>query len=203
MSRDPSSIDRELALQQAFEAAAEKFELKLEKGPSGAEEPRMVGALAPAAHVTTDVDDSEMPIAAENDDKAIAEVIEKWETADVDRLLEVAKEVTHEPYVIIKPDHTVDGASHTAGVVDHKFFEEWVRSETFQELTSQFEPKNPREVEISGLDINYIGPRMASVVYKTRENGAKGTYIANVAAFMVKENGGWLYIVMTRSAQVS
>jgi hypothetical protein len=203
MSHDQSSADREIALQRAFDAAAEDLDLQLEKGPSGAEEPRMVGALAPAAHVTTDVDDSQMPVGIEDDDTAIANVVEKWETADKDKLLEVAKEVTHEPYVIIKPVHEEGDYTHTAEIVDHEYFGEWVQSETFQELAAQFESKDPREVEISGLSITYLGSLTASVVYKTRENGTQGNYVSNVAAFMVKEDGNWLYIAMTRSAQVS
>jgi hypothetical protein len=204
MSHDQSSVDREIALQNAFDDAAEELDLQLVKGPTGAEEPRMVGALAPAAHVTTDVDDSDMPISIEDDDAAIAAVIEKWETADKDQLLEAAKEVAHDPYVIIKPVPETDGSvSHTAQIVDHDYFGQWVKSDTFQELANQFEPKDPREVEISGLSINYLGSLTASVVYKSRENGAKGTYVSNVAAFMVKEDGSWLYIAMTRSAQVS
>ena len=203
MSHDQSSVDREIALQRAFDAAAEDLDLQMVKGPSGAEEPRMVGALAPAAHTTSDVDDANMPISAENDDDAIAAVVEKWETTDIDKLVETAKEVLHEPYAIIKPVVEDGNVAHNVQVVDQKFFEQWVNSDTFKELATKFEVKDPREVEISGLSITYLGPVNASVTYKTRESGAKGTYISNAGAFMVKENGTWYYIAMTRSVEVS
>ena len=214
MSDRRSNIDRESALRQAFAEAAKDLDLEFDRPASAAEEPRMVGALAPAAHVTTDVDDAAMPKGDDHEDSlAIQEVIEKWETADVDKLVDVASQVANDPYVIIKPvqggSAAADGNAHdcteySASVVDHVYFRGWVQSETFLALTSKFEPKDPRDVQISGINISFVGPTIASVVYQTKETGTQGVYNANVGAFMVKHSdGGWKYIAMTRTANVS
>lgn len=196
--KDPRAV-REAEIHQAFAEAADELELELEVPASSAEEPRMVGALAPAAHVTVNVDESSMPEPCEDDQKAIQDLIETWERAEVDGLADVAEKITTNPFVIIKPDVKNDGDG-TVGteptpqpaVVDHVYFKGWVQTDKFRELVDAFPTKSPRKIEVNDVQINFIGPLLASVLYNTREEGSEGkVYLANAAAIAVKHGKGW------------
>lgn len=186
-------------LQQAFVDAAPTLDLELEKLPSPAQEPRMVGAFAPAAHVTTDTDKSSMPDTAADSEAEIQALIEKWETTSRDALVATAKEVTTNPYCIIKPK---SGGGETVETISHDAFEKHVTSDDFQTLYARFTPKEPRKVEIGDLNIKISGPYIASVTYNTTEEGKSSTHKSDVVAVTVYEPGsGWRYAVYTKHAE--
>ncbi len=201
MSDHPSnhSGPGEGQLQEAFTEAAPTLDLELETPPSPAREPRMVGAFAPAAHVTTDTDEATMPDTASDPEAEIQALIEKWETTTRDDLVATAKEVTTDPYCIIKPK---SGGGETVETVSHDAFEKHVTSDDFETLYARFTPKEPRQVEIGELSIKISGPYIASVTYNTTEQGEGGTYKSDVVAVTVYEAGsGWKYAVYTKHAE--
>ena len=202
MSEHPSRLPAtgEGHIQRAFEEAAPTLDLELETPPSPAREPRMVGAFAPAAHVTTDTDKSSMPDSDSSAEEDIQAMIQQWETTSREDLVATAKAVTTDPYAIIKPK---TGGGDTVELVSHEQFTGHVASDTFQDLYARFTPRSPRQVEIQNLDIKICGPYIASVNYSTHEQGQNGTYNSHVVAVAVYEPGsGWKYAVYTKHASV-
>jgi ketosteroid isomerase-like protein len=157
----------------------------------------MVGAFAPAAHVTTDTDTSAEPESASNESDGIHALIEKWETASRDSLAETAKEVTTDPYAIVKP---VEDGADTVRTVSHAQFTAHTQSQAFQALYEQFTPRDPREVEINDVTIEYVGDCLAAAQYTTSEEGENGIHNTKVAAIVVKKDGEWKYAVYTKHA---
>jgi hypothetical protein len=201
MSKHPSDRSPlgEGKVQQAFAEAASTLDLELETPPSPAKEPRMVGAFAPAAHVTTDTDTSAMPDTASTAESEIQALIETWENTSREDLVATAKEVTTDPYCIIKPKSR---GGETVETISHEAFEEHVGTDDFQVLYSRFTPKEPRRVTIGELNIQISGPYIASVTYNTTEEGENGTYKSDVVAVTVNEPGsGWKYAVYTKHAE--
>lgn len=183
----------DVRLRCSLEDLAGGLGLGLEEEP---EPRRMVGVLVPAAHSTSDVDQTEPPDAAgENDDAAIEQLITRWEQLEHDEVMEVAGEVTSDPYVAITPGGTQ--------LVDRAALEEWVESDHFEEHREKFAGANPSERQVSGFQIVYLGPAMASVTYRTEETGTDGrVYVSNSAAIVRREQGGWRVAAFTKFAEV-
>lgn len=185
--------DNDARVRRIVENAAPELGLELEDEPRGR---KMVGALIPAAHSTQDVNDAKQPASAgEDDDKAIADVIHRWEQIQHHEALESVREVTSDPYAAIAPTWTK--------LMDQKSLEEWVESDEFQEQKDKFAPSTGGEREVSNLEITYVGPSMASATYRSEEQGANGVYLSQNAVILRKEDGGWRIAAITKHAQVT
>lgn len=179
-------------VRQAVAEAASELGLPLEPEETGP--PRMVGALVPAAHSTTDVDKTSMPAPAEDDEAAIREAVEKWENVEHHQVLQVAADVTTDPYVAVTPDglQSIDSAA----------LAKWVGSEKFARLKAKFAPAEERQIEITSFEVFYMGSRLATATYQTREVGANGTYLTSSTAIVTKGDEGWRITVISKYAEV-
>lgn len=194
-AKGPAAASPGEQVRRAVEEAAPDLGFHLEGASSSAEETRMVGALVPAAHSTTDVDTTEVPETLDDgDESAIQDVITQWENVEHHQVLEVARDVTLDPYVAVTPDHIE--------MIDSDKLGEWVGSERFAELKAKFPAAEEREVEISNLQIFFMGGRMATATYQTREEGPKGVYVTNTTAILIKKTEGWRIGVVTKFAEV-
>lgn len=192
---DDLSQDRATATQvrRAVEDAAPELGLDLEEEPKGR---KMVGALVPAAHSTQDVDDSEQPDSAgEDDDQAIAHLIETWEQIQHHEALDAVPEVTSDPYAAIAPTWTQ--------LMDSESLKEWIESDEFQERKDEFTPADGATREVSDLEITYVGPSMANATYRSEEQGVHGVYLSQNAVILRKEEDGWRIAAITKHAQVT
>lgn len=185
--------ETESRIRRAVEDAAPELGLTLEEEPEGR---KMVGALFPAAHSTQDADDADQPEpAGEDDDRAIADLIDRWEQIQHHEVLEVAKDVTTDPYAAIAPTWTK--------LMDSESLKEWVQSDEFQEQKHKFEPSNGAHREVSDLEVTYIGPSMACATFRSEEQGANGTYLSQNATILRKGDDGWRIAAITKHAQVT
>lgn len=183
----------DVRLRRSLEEIAGELGLGLEEEPAPR---RMVGVLVPAAHSTSDVDQTEPPDAAgEDDDAAIEQLITRWEQLEHHEVMEVAGDVTSDPYVAITPSGTQ--------LVDRQALEEWVKSDHFRHHREKFAGARPSERQVSGFQVVYLGPAMASVTYRTEEEGTDGrVYVSSSAAIVRREQGGWRVAAFTKFAQV-
>lgn len=186
--------DTESRIRRAVEDAAPELGLGLEEKAQGR---KMVGALVPAAHSTQDVDSSEQPEpAGEDDDRAIADLIERWEQIQHHEVLEVAKDVTTDPYAAIAPTWTQ--------LMDSESLKQWVQSDEFQQMKDKFKPAaGGARREVSDLDVTYIGPSMACATFRSEEQGANGSYLSQNATILRKGDDGWRIAAITKHAHVT
>lgn len=191
-SRFRGTAPRADDVRRAVAEAAPELGLTLESEDGTG--PRMVGALVPAAHSTTDVDETSMPAAEGDDDAAIREVVERWENVEHHQVLTVAADVTTDPYVAVTPD--------AIQTVDSAHLSRWVTSDEFAALKAKFAPAERRQVEITSFEIFYMGTRLATATYQTREQGAQGVYLTSSTAIVAKGDDGWRITVVGKHAEV-
>lgn len=183
----------ESRIRRAVEDAAPELGLGLEEKAQGR---KMVGLLVPAAHSTQDVDETEPPEAAgEDDDQAIADVVDRWEQIQHHEVTEVAADVTADPYAAIAPTWT--------RLIDSKTLRDWVRSDEFKKQKDTFTPAAGAHRDVSDLEVTYIGPSMACATYRSEEKGENGVYLSQAAAILRREDGGWRIAAITKHAEVA
>jgi hypothetical protein len=180
--------------QKAFDRAAEGLDLKLEHSSShdakDGDDVRIVGTAfiaALAKAVQFDIIDSPPPVGA-SDDAAIAAVITTYESLDPEDLVEQWKQLAIDPHVAI--------ADGWFKAIDKKDFRHWLRSDEWEEAQQECPMFSPRHVQVTSVNIVYIGDTRAVATYHLQEEFTNGVVAAgNSAASLAKLEGGQWKIV--------
>jgi len=193
----PAKPRREDRVQQAFDRAAEGANgaaglgLKLEPAQAGegGDDVRIVGTAFVAFSKAIDYDlmDSPPPVAAA-DDAAITSIVTAYESILPVDLAANWRQYATDPHIAI-----ADG--WVAQVTD-KTFRKWLRSDEYEEWTEEYPMFSPRHVQITNLNIIYIGRVRATVTYVLQEEFTNGKVAAgNGSASLFKLEGGQWRIV--------
>ena len=190
--RTPSP--RQDRVQQAFDQAAGGLDLRLERSSrEDAKEQgeiRIVGTAVSVSFAKAtrfDLMDSPPPVGAA-DDATINAVITSYETLDPQDLAEQWRDFAIDPHVVI--------ADGWFKVFDQKDFRHWLRSDEWEEAQQEYPMFSPRHVQVTNLNIVYIGDARAVATYHLQEEFTNSTVAAgNSAASMAKLEGGHWRIV--------
>lgn len=185
---------RQDRVQQAFDRAAEGLDLKLERSSPGdqtsGDDVRIVGTafIAAMAKATQfDLMDSPPPVGA-SDDAAIGAVITTYESLSHEDLAEQWKQLALDPHVAI--------ADTWFKALDKKDFRHWLRSDELEQAHQAYPPFSPRHVQVTNLNVVYIGDARAVATYHLQEEFTNGKVAAgNSAASLAKLEGGQWRIV--------
>lgn len=180
--------------QQAFDRAAEGLDLKLERssspGKTEGDDVRIVGtayAAVMAKATQFDLMDSPPPVGAA-DDAAITAVITTYESLSPEDLVQQWTQLALDPHVAI--------ADTWYKALDKKDFRHWLRSDELAQMQQDYPPFTPRHVQITNLNIVYIGDARAVATYHLHEEFTNNKVAAgNSAASLAKLEGGQWRIV--------
>jgi hypothetical protein len=180
--------------QQAFDRVAEGLDLRLERsssnGNTAGEDVRIVGtayAAVMAKATQFDLMDSPPPVGA-SDDAAITAVITAYESLSPEDLTQQWQQFALDPHLAI--------ADTWFKALDKKDFRHWMRSEELAQAQQDYPPFTPRHVQITNVNIVYIGDARAVATYHLQEDFTNGKVAAgNSAASLAKLEGSQWRIV--------
>lgn len=186
---------REDRKQEAFDRAAEGLDLELERPSSGHDggDGSLTGTeywMGFYSHHQIDCElmPSPPPVGAE-DDAAITAVIHGYESLAPAELVENWEQYATHPFMVV-----TDGWVAT---IDQKVLRHWLRSDELQRILAEYPPFSPRHVQISDLQIVYLGKVRAVVTYRLQEEFTNGKVAAaNGSASLFKLEGGLWRIVI-------
>jgi hypothetical protein len=187
----PPNPRREDRVQQAFDRAADGLGLRLEpvSAREGGDDVRIVGTAFVAFNKSIDYElmESPPPVGAA-DDTAITSILMAYETVSPADLAQNWRQYATDPHIAV-----ADG--WVAQVTD-KTFRKWLRSDEYEEWTEEYPMFSPRHVQVTNLNIVYIGRVRAVVTYHLQEEFTNGTVAAgNGSASLFKLEGGQWRIV--------
>jgi hypothetical protein len=179
-------------MQQDFEAQAE--DLGLVSG-GDASRPRrmsqMVGIALAGTHSLVEMDRKTKAAAVgQSDREVIAETIKKFEGLHPDELMVEWKRYATNPYVAV--GESMMGTVHEDGV------EEFMNRKAFQDTLKAFPPFKPRKLEVSNIEIMFIGDLRAAATYRVSEEFQNGERkVDNCAAILMRLETGWRIAAVT------
>lgn len=193
MSDRDSVSEREAEVQQAFDRQAGSLGLRPEPAP-GAGEVRTVGEaffLAFKKIVDMDTDPAAPPVGAA-DDTAIQSILNGAYALTPAALKTQWKNFYHDPFEAVGRDFIVRMNTHT--------IRKWAKSDGLAERLQQYPPFDPRQVQITNVNIVYIGNVRAAVTFHLQETFQNGTVAAgNSLALLVKlRTLGWRILIITK-----
>lgn len=182
----PAGPSNPSPLQDAFEEQAGDLGLIApDRAPRAHVTSRMVGIAAAGTHSLVEVE-RRTPVTpvGEDDRKAIAEVIRRFESLHPEEFLQDWKKFATNPYVAV--GETLVGTVHEDGLED--FF----NRDAFKETLQAFPPFRPRKLTISNMQIVFIGQIRAAATYRVDEDFQNQKHkVDNCAAILVKFDEGW------------
>lgn len=195
MSDRDTVSEHEANLQQAFDRVAGDLGLRPEPAP-GQGEIRTVGeaffaALAFRKVVDVDTDPTTPPVGA-GDDEAIQAILNgAYSQAPAD-LKKSWQSFYHDPFEAVGRSFIV----RMNGTAIRK----WLRSPELAQRLKEYPPFHPRQVQITNVNIVYIGNVRAAVTYHVQETFRNGVVAAgNSMALVVKlQDRGWRILIITK-----
>lgn len=185
--------EHEANVQQAFDRVAGELGLRPEPAP-GPGEVRTVGELFFIAfHKIVDVEtDPAAPPVGAADDAAIQAVLNGSYSHIPADLKNNWQSFFHDPFEAIGRTFIVR--------MDGKAIRKWVKSPELAQRLQEYPPFNPRHVQITNVNIVYIGNVRAAVTYHVQEDFQNSTVAAgNSLVLMVKlQNLGWRILIITK-----
>jgi hypothetical protein len=192
MSEESKEPERSERLQQAFDAVAGGLDLQLE--PAGSD-PRCIGiAFMATASIPYETDPASTP--DPNEDGEIEQLVLGQESLTQKQYSDGGwKSYLFDPHMVVAKEGLIK--------TDQAVINGWLASQRFIDFQKEYPWKDPREVQITGLAITYLGPQLASATYRVTETLADGTMIAGNATtlFARLETIGWRGVVITKGAR--
>jgi hypothetical protein len=165
---------------------------------------RMIGVVfAPAAYSTGDTDQAEPPEPTDSDTEAIRSLLDGFSRVKPEDAPDCFEDYCTNPYAV------VDRSAGTV-LMDENQLRQWKRhigSPDFEAATDGFEPLEPRQVEMSKLQVNYVGDGIAVATFHEVETGQQGwQWVGNGGAVAVKRQSGgewvWRLAVITKRGTI-
>jgi hypothetical protein len=190
--RDPFP-EREAQVQQAFDRVAGDLELRPEPPPAHGEVRTIGAAFFIVLGNTVEVNtlDVAPPVGA-SDDAEIQAVLTAAYSVTPEQMEDNWRDFYHEPFEAVGRDFIAR--------MDQPAIRKWARSPELAQHLQNFPPFNPRQVQITNVNITYIGTVRAAVTYHVQETFQNSQVAAgNALALMVKVEGlGWRILITTK-----
>jgi hypothetical protein len=190
MSDRDSISEREAEIQQAFDRQADSLGLRLEPVP-GSGEVRSIGeAFFFGTTEDYDIPQDPPPVGAA-DDAAIQSLLNAAFALTPEQLAEDWQDYYADPFQAV-------GESWTTRM-DNKKIKKWLRSDELEQWQEDFPIFTPRQVQLTNVNIVYLGDVRAVVTYNVSEDYQNNTTASgNGAAIVIKLDLGWRILVITK-----
>jgi hypothetical protein len=196
--REGAASGREDRMQEAFDQAAEGLGLELERPSSGHggddvkppfSDAYMLFCFRGHSQVDSEPMPSPPPVGSE-DDAAIAEVINGFESLAPVEFAESWQQYATDPYVAV--------ADGRVAKIDHEELRDWLGSDELRAILEEYPLFSPRRVQVGELRIVYLGRVRAVATYHVQEEFTNGRVVAgNGSASLFKLEGGrWRIVII-------
>jgi len=165
---------------------------------------RMIGVvLVPAAYSTSDTDEAEPPTATDADTAAVQTVLSSFSQIEPKDAPDRFTEFCTDPYFV------VDRATGPQRM-DEDELSAWAKhigSDEFNASLGGFESLDPRRIEMTRVEVSYVGTGTAIVTFHQVEQGQGGKrWVGNGAAIVLKQKSGddwaWKISVITKRGEI-
>lgn len=190
----PRNDHDEADVQAAFDRVASDLEFDMDEVRASLN--RSVGALVVEVKPPPLSSQIELAVDAlapsDEDEEAIRRVLETWESASPNDLIETWKANGVWPVVAV--------GANWIGPIDDEALEEGLKSKHFQESLERYPLYDPRRVTLSELRVVFLGGAKAIATYRSEERYTNGkAYAGNAAAVLMKnKDGAWKVALFTK-----
>lgn len=134
----------------------------------------------------------EAPPVGEEDDSAIAGVVQRYHSLAPQDFAASWQEVATDPYYSFQKEGVVP--------VNDSVIQAWTGGTELSGFLEKFPISSPRRVSLNGLQILYVGNSRAVVTYRLEEEAEDGQVLAGNGAVVVVKTGGsgWRVVALVK-----
>lgn len=189
---EESEQNHENSLQQAFDGMAGDLGLRLTPASCGE---RTVGAafvcIPLIGYDLVNVNQG----TGQQDDQAIQSLIQDAESIPWNQFAQQWTNFYTNPHMAL----TTEGLVR----VDQPVIHHWMASPEFADYLQKYPPASPRQVQVTQVQIVYVGGDRANATYRVTEQFTNGKQLAGNGAMMLAKvkNVGWRIVVTAKAAR--